>query len=202
MPRQQNQKNVRRQDQQMSALKTQMNGQVVSPSPDPPTVNLAPWNQIVVRSTFTIPATGRYVFDVTSAINALRGQLNACATEVFEFRSLRISAWELSQKSIDLAPLSLIAVNVSGTPANKPLVEMHDTPGENHHAKLGYIWPKSHQDVVFSSDDTASPLFEFYVLGGSEMEFHLQILWRIKRPDVTPMVFLSQNNQGMQSIRI
>lgn len=104
------------------------------------------------------------------------GQLGIAKDTKLVFQFLSVSVWEMAGNQILLGALDLLE------PGTEELQVIEDQPGRNQWATVGYRWPRSHQQVVFHSDDDKSRNI-FYLAGPAEkvnynIFVRLRLLWR------------------------
>lgn len=152
-------------------------GQILRPRRTPPEMVQAPKNQLTV----TFRYTGEEA-SITKTINieTIRafavGQLGIAKDTKLVFQFLSVSVWEMAGNQILLGALDLLE------PGTEELQVIEDQPGRNQWATVGYRWPRSHQQVVFHSDDDKSRNI-FYLAGPAEkvnynIFVRLRLLWR------------------------
>lgn len=164
-------------------LSSAINGRVIRPPPDPRSVKTQPWNSLRLYFESSFPTTGGDV--TTDSVRALFCEqldlpLEWLDTKSIEFQVRSVRAWNLSSANLSLTANSFINVTqANGVTRISNLMTIADEPGRNHWAKVGYVWPSSHQKVVFTSNFTpAATLFRITTEQDSQIVVHLDILWR------------------------
>jgi len=151
-------------------LKTALDGRKVVPSADPSTIVEVPWNTITLTFKASVPEASLVVVTLASIDSALRILYPSTLPYFYRIRSARI--WELSNQSISTNFYSL----ESFEPINVSLSQQDDTPGKNHWARTGYVWPRSHQNIVLNNTDL--PVLGISTSSTANILIHVDVLWR------------------------
>lgn len=171
-------------------INRRLNGVVLTLGADPPRVVQIPWNSIVVRFQGTSAAGAALEYRISDLCTTLTSQLELdCSTDI-ELRVQRMAAWETSGQSFTVEPYSLASGLPSGTSGPKTMTVLHDNAGRNQFARVGYVWPQSHQTVVYSrSEDPTIPVYRYELQPMSSFETHIHILWRTRGDPGAPRTY-------------
>lgn len=139
-------------------------GRLYHPSEAPPVFSGQPWNQIqlIIASPSEVK--------ISTIKNALVAQ-TGCAGADFEFKIQSLAVWSGSLK-FSVAPIDFIRPQ---TDTGLELVNLVSTSMKNAYARVGYIYPASHQQHVIYTKDTERTLI---VVTPQALEMHLKLLWR------------------------
>jgi hypothetical protein len=147
-------------------------GRAITPKADPSSVVQVPWNNV----TLTFGATGSANLTVANILAALQVVFPTTTLYQIQIKSARL--WETTG-----VPIACIfnALDVSNPGALK---HQDDFPARNQWARLGYIWPRSHQNQVLNNA-SAGTLQVLQVSSGATavVTLHLEITWK---PIVVP----------------
>jgi len=160
------------------ALKVALDGRKVTPSADPSTIVEVPWNTITLTFEQDVPQASLVVVTLNSIDNALRILYPNALPYFYRLRSARV--WELSNQSISANFYSL----ESFSPISVSISQQDDTPGKNHWARAGYIWPRSHQNIVLNNTD--QPILGISTTSTANLLIHVDILWRSNVSQLPP----------------
>lgn len=172
--------------QQLSAMKTQLNGRKIKVKGDPPPTTLVPWNTLVLEfyppgGTSPPPAT-----DVGDIITLIRTQLGLISTQNIEFRVDTLRTW--SQESGGAATLTVYDPT---QPDQNILLDAKDKAPLSAKAGLGYVYPSyiSRQPLGGTTDLTRK-LFQ----AGTKQECRYYITWRPILTTSPPTNFVLQKS--------
>ncbi|CAH1106843.1 unnamed protein product [Psylliodes chrysocephalus] len=166
---------------QLEARITQLTkGKVFRPSVMPPVFSTQPWNSAIVRSMASL-TTAFSTIDASNVISAACNQLGLfTGTGVqisyvkMEFKVVSVACWfKLDNGYFRLLPLDLIESRAVPT-QTRELTNIDCMAQKNMYATGGYVWPSSHQQLVFTNGDKGNIL----ALEGSatgNLEWHLKI---------------------------
>jgi len=166
-------------------IRTAINGRSVKPSADPTAIVTNPWNSI----TLVFEATENAALFVDDLQANLVETLGIAGTDTsYNIRVQSYRAWELSGKALEVRAFDLISASI-----NRVINTAVDEAGRNHWAKLGFVWPKDHQNhVLLPAGGTGndSPILTASTVptGVSEILLHVQILWKTNAVRTTPTV--------------
>lgn len=139
-------------------------GRMFYPSEAPPVFAGQPWNQIQL----ILPSPSEVKISTIKA--ALLAQ-TGCSGAKFEFRIQSFALWSSATK-VAVAPYDFCRED---TTTGLELTNLMSTSMRNAYARVGYIYPITHQQRVIYSEDTDRTLIS--IVGGS-IEMHLKVLWR------------------------
>lgn len=170
-------------DQLERKFESQTKGRVFRPSTMPALFNAQPWNTAVIRLIITV-STAWFTLKAKDLAKSVCNQLGLYYTVSgasnninIEFRVHSVSAWSKAQDTyLRLLPLDLIMVRDKPT-ESRELTNVDCMAQRNMYATGGYIWPISHQEIVFQSGD-AGYLLALESSVSSEVEVHMKISWR------------------------
>lgn len=139
-------------------------GRVFHPSEAPPVFSGQPWNQIQL----VVPSPAEVKI---STIKGCLASQSGCANSDFEFRIQSFAVWSDATK-FGVSPIDYLR------PSSDPgleLVNLVSNSMKNAYARVGYIYPQSHQQYVLYSKDTDRVLITVH---SKAIEMHLKVLWR------------------------
>lgn len=173
--------------QQVPVRKWEINGRQLRPSPDPPANVLQPWNHATLNIGFQTTANEIYDLDVLTVYSRMVTQLGLAPStgtgQKYEFRMQEVKIWNLSGSSVVLNVCDLI--HPQSKASTRAITTIRDAAGRNQWARVGYVWPRSHQAVTFIAPPTPGSDLDNYVLAyltetadGTSFTIHFNILWR------------------------
>lgn len=165
-----------------SRVSNLIHGRTFRPTLMPPLFSAQPWSNATVRSIVTVTQKFSTVRTDTIVKN-ICGQLGLFYQTKdknyninIEFRILSISVWfKQDQGYLRLLPLDLIDSRNSPNHVRE-LTNIDCMAQKNMYASGGYVWPVTHQSLVFQ--DEASPVFALEGNTTGDVEYHLKVLWR------------------------
>lgn len=138
-------------------------GRLFHPSEAPPVFSGQPWNQI--HLIIANPSEVKI-----STIKTKLSSQSGCSNSDFEFRIQSFSVWSDAVK-FSVSPIDYI--RPSGQ-TGLELVNLVSNSMKNAYARVGYIYPQSHQQhVLFTKDEDRT-----LIVVSKAIEMHLKLLWR------------------------
>jgi hypothetical protein len=162
-------------------LSTALNGRAITPRADPSSIVQLPWNNL----TLTFSASSSAALTVSNVLSALQVIFTSESKYQIQIKSARL--WETTGVPIACAFNSLDASN-PGT-----LKHQDDFQARNQWARVGYIWPRSHQNLILNNSSAAElPVLQVTAGSNAVIVLHLEITWKpIVTPGPTSAVFKS-----------
>jgi hypothetical protein len=163
-----------------STLKRDIRGVELHPDPDPRSFNLRPWNSLVVNWTFS-EAPNPFSITGVEIRNQVAQQLTGSTQTTgpgLEFRVRTIRAFSSASSSdTNDSPIFIVVYPVQPLTTGQlpPLHLFQDSPGKNHRAATGFLWPASHQNEVVSGTSTRI----LATVDGNATVIRMEILWRL-----------------------
>lgn len=147
-------------------------GKAITPKADPSSVVQVPWNNL----TLTFTASGSANLTVANILAALQVVFPSNSLYQIQIKSARL--WETTGAILACIFNSLDLSNPGA------LKHQDDYPARNHWARLGYIWPRSHQNQVLTNASAGTmPVLQVSTGTNSQLTLHLEITWK---PIVVP----------------
>lgn len=178
-------------------LKTALDGRQITPSSDPSTIVETPWNSITLTFDTAVPEASKINLTLAEVDQALRAIYPSSTTTgpAYSYRIRSARLWELTGASFSADFHSL------ETPIGV-ISNQSDTAGRNQWARIGYIWPRSHQNIVLLN--TATPLIDVVVPTAADVLLHIDILWRTSTayPPVPKTVFRNKFTKSLLPVQI
>jgi hypothetical protein len=172
----------------INATKIGFNGRSIKPSPDPTAIVTNPWNTITLVFTAQNDST-LYVDDIYRSLADSIGlpvSPEQLGSLVVNFRILQYRCWETLGNALQVTANELTSDDHETL---RIINTQTDEPGRNHWARLGYIWPKSHQNKVMdvSADATvSSPILTARTSTAGQILLHINILWKTTKTLTEP----------------
>lgn len=152
-------------------LKTALDGKAITPRADPPTVVQQPWNTVTLTFNANFGPSDRTITLTSGNINnALISVYPSEAQAPYQFQIKSARLWEVQGHSLACAFHSLDKSNPGF------LKNIDDSPARNQWARVGYIWPRSHQNQILINDDTTILTVTGTI--GALVTLHIDILWK------------------------
>jgi hypothetical protein len=153
-------------------LRTAMDGRAITPRADPPSIVQLPWNTVTLTFNATFAEASRTVtLTATDIILALIAVYPSEATNPYQIQIKSSRIWETEGHPISCVFHSLDVSNPGF------LKNQDDTPARNQWARVGYIWPRSHQNQILTR--TTTPVLTVSSsVGGAVVVLHVDILWK------------------------
>jgi len=171
-------------------IRSAFDGRVITPKADPSSVVQVPWNNV----TLTFGATGSATLTVANILTALQVVFPTNSLYQIQVKSARL--WELT--GIPLAAI-FNSLDVSNPGALK---HQDDFPARNHWARLGYIWPRSHQNQILTNASAGTnPVLQVNAGSTASIVLHVEITWKpivVPNPSISSFV-LSTSAHVIQS---
>jgi len=161
-------------------------GKRINVPADPPQYHAIPWNSLVVNVEITRSFDSTFTFSPSDIYGLMKAQTGMTDGDAFvSLRLMEIRAWDVAGNGIGLEPSDLTFTNV-----NDFTTHLVDYPGRNQWARVGYRWPASQQQIIFSGNDTskvARVSFKkiLYNVADTRTVVRFHILWCF-RVDVGP----------------
>lgn len=152
-------------------LKTALDGKSIVPSADPSTIVDLPWNTITL--TFENVLTSPQITLTSADIDTnLRESYPSSGLYQYRIRSARL--WETTGTASISATFFSLDVSNPGF-----LLNQDDSPGRNHWARVGYIWPRSHQNQTLAASEEQNIVqTRASIATGATILLHIDILWK------------------------
>lgn len=185
--------NGRAMNARFNQLQTKLLGAQRIPGADIPTYVANPWNTLTLflSNTRTIAGPANVDVSVNNVLNGIIGQLNIPVTvlNILNVRLLEVGVWdcadEISGSQLELRAFDLVK-SASGNP--RSISTQVDSPGKDKWARLKYIWPNSHQNVIFDNTFTDTSLFGVSATEKGSTKIHVRLLWKFRSPVTEPEV--------------
>lgn len=162
------------------SIKNALNGVSLRCRPDPNSIVDVPWNSITL-SYGVSEGEGISTLTVSQVVDQLK-TIYTGITAPIEIRILQARIWETTGKAFSSDFFDLLHGDTLAD-STTTLKSLDDTPGRNHWARLGYIWPKSNQNhsLLYSTLELKDSLIlSLNSPPESDMLLHLNILWRVR----------------------
>jgi hypothetical protein len=180
-------RNLRRQTQ--TSIRRDLNGHIIKTNPDPTSVNIIPWNSLIVKIRRVQGPTGTPVDSTQQGlVNNLRSQLGLSPDDTIEFRPISLRVWNISGGSVGLRVVDTIPSSTL-----EFLSVSTDESARNQWATTGYQYPISLQNNTLRAD----PRLTFQVEAnatGNEILVYFRVLWRPVRPSISTSFFKYQGS--------
>lgn len=146
-----------------SIKRNMFTGRLYYPSEAPPVFSGQPWNQIQL----IIPTPSEIKI---STIRSVLVAQTGCAGSEFEFKIQSLAVWSDAQK-FGVAPIDFMRPS---SESGLELANLVSTSMKNAYARVGYVYPTSHQQYVMYTRDSDRLL----ITVSKALEMHLKVLWR------------------------
>lgn len=169
-------RSTRKLQREIVATKHAINGRRLKLRAAPPIITQLPWNTVQISSTMSsdgLYTLGHLVKDMSA--QGLLYKIGNASYDSIVVRILEVRAWETSGHSLTLAAVDLLA-------GAEYIAQFEDQPARNGWARIGYVWPKSHQTQVFPASTGTETKGIFYVStqsgASTDVKAHLKILYK------------------------
>lgn len=169
-------RSTRKMQREIVAAKHAINGRRLKLRAAPPIITQLPWNTVQLSSTMS--SDGLYTFGHLCKDMSAQGLLYKIGDNHYDsivVRILEVRVWETSGHSLTMAAVDLLA----GT---EYVAQYEDQPARNGWARIGYVWPKSHQAQVYAVSTGKETKGIFYVStqsgASTDVKAHLKILYK------------------------
>lgn len=169
-----------------TSLSSVVKGQKLEVNADPTSFVGVPWYPLSVNHNGERAQGSSFAVSPSYIYTLMQAQLGITQKpEMISLRLLEVRLWNVSGDTIVLEPLDLTLVG-----KNDFTTHLIDYPGRNQWARVGYKWPSSQQQVLFSGTDT-NPLFKVRCQGianatqPSHYVLRVNLLWTF-RVDTDP----------------
>lgn len=182
------------------------NGLVMKNHYDPVTFTASPWNTVTLHMSGinSSPESATVTITLANVVSYLRSQLGLPADGILQVRVEKVQAWTTDITTANYTALRLNAFDLVMSATNaysKALQDVEDLPGRNHFANVGYIWPKTHQQVVFMSNEYADrPIYQLSWRNEGLVKAYLRIMWRYDPPRDTGPVLVKRAVQHPENM--
>lgn len=169
-------------------LRTALNGRAITPRADPSSIVQLPWNNL----TLTFSANSSASLTVANVLTALQSIYPSDANYQIQIKSARL--WETTGVPLACAFFSLDNSNPG------ELKHQDDFQARNQWARVGYIWPRSHQNLTLNFSSSAElQILQVNSSSSAAIVLHLEITWKpIATPGPTSAVFKSASSVSFQ----
>lgn len=154
-------------------IKAKENGRVLRVPPNPPPVVETPWNHLVLQLTATgdVAFTGKLLFPYLlnqAGLTSAQG----CGIDM---KIQMVRCWNLNPGNPIRA--SFYGFDNTKSSSGGALAVIDDYPGRLNFAAIGYEFPTSVQNIVYSEDSTAK-FVQVDVAPSDQWLSYVNILWR------------------------
>lgn len=180
------------------SMKARFDGMWVRGPVDPPPVNSAPWNSVILSMQSTVnsaPSSGWQAYDCAYVRTALLKQIGLPSSTGIEFRLSRLDFWNIKQTGSPVGDyfnglgvrIRDIAIGVSGT--SPPSLTYHEDIGTGtNYAHMHYVFPTTCQNRVIANGVNFN-MWEFdasFVTDTLKLRtfIHAHVIWRCEVPDI------------------
>jgi hypothetical protein len=180
-------RNLRRQTQ--TSIRSDLNGHILKTNPDPSSVNVIPWNSLIVKIRRVQGPLGIPIDSTQQGlVNNLRTQLGLSVDDAIEFRPISLRVWNISGGSVGLRVVDTIPSSTL-----EFLSVSTDESARNQWATTGYKYPISLQNNTLRADPRLTFQTEANVTG-NEILVYFTVLWRPIRTSITSSFFKFQGS--------
>lgn len=152
-------------------------GKKLKPGPNPPAIVDTPWNSMVLQFTGKgdTTVTGAKLFPLLQA----QAGFNAASGVGFDIKIQSVRVWSLTSGM----PIRLSCYGFTNTSsaAGGALCIVDDWPSRLAYAAVGYEFPASVQNIVYSQDSD-SKICHVDVAASNDFLAYFNILWRGNKP--------------------
>lgn len=174
-----------RQKSGSTVSKQYLNGGRIECPSDPPSLNLQPWQRIVVQC-----SDGTKDFNAKAIIHRLRNQLDPEPRRTFVNEpKLQVKIDSVFAWSIKGQTFGVVACDFIGTKTKEVfehLATFIDTGTGGTIPHIAYRWPLGHRQVAFCIDNVESDNLIFKILSTDTILIHIHVDWKIIAPTSLP----------------
>lgn len=154
-----------------------------------------PWNSAVVRIVETVKTSvtydaGKILYAALNQLGLMYSDGTHSAFMPTEFKIISFMCWNISDKTTHASMLSLFPIDFM-TENNCDLTQITVTAAKNAYASCGYVFPSTHQNVVFKGDLNAgaTPARSIVTIDPTDksiIESRVHIQWRSSTSNSLP----------------